>query len=666
MEIILNELRLRNFKGCKEANYKLDSKLTNIFGENESGKTTTFDAFTFLMFGKDSSDRADFCVKTLDKNNNTTKGLSHSVEGVFMIDGSKQTFKRELLENWVKPHGEPKEVFKGHKTNYWVDDVPKKANEYAQMISLLISEDLFKLITNPYYFSNLHWTKRREIVLQVAGEPSNEDVAKGKESFENLLVQLQGKSIDDFKKIIAAKKKLIKEGIADIPARVQEIQMQLPESIDPTEIDKQIKGIEVKIEELNKLSKNEKATNTKYYETYQELSDKLVELKGEKNTLTGSLKGKAQEEKESQLSSIRVKLTKKQGEVDALTQCISNRNSIISELHQEIESLKLKKNNFVAQFKEEQAKVFTSDKSKLVCPTCERPYENSEGIQKEMEDRFNTNKTEALSEINRKGKALKESIEEKSMKLRQFKREKEEIEAKISIYFNELETIKQDLIIHDAEIEIPAEFTSPEIEVINKKIADAEAKLEVHKANKVQPTTDYSIEINNLYSDKESLSSQLKNNEYIEKGNIRIKELTDKQSILSQELADLEGIEYNAECFEKHKIEMMEIDIAKKFLGVRFKMFKELISGGYEPACEILINGVPFDSANHAAQINTGIKIINSLTKHHDIYAPIFVDNAEAVNKVEETNSQIIRLVVIEPAMREEFAKLVDKQNILL
>ena len=60
--IKLKKLILENFKGIKEL--KIDfSNVTNIFGDNGVGKTTIFDAFTWLMFGKDSTDKKDFSIQ---------------------------------------------------------------------------------------------------------------------------------------------------------------------------------------------------------------------------------------------------------------------------------------------------------------------------------------------------------------------------------------------------------------------------------------------------------------------------------------------------------------------------------------------------------------------------------------------------------------------------
>jgi DNA repair protein SbcC/Rad50 len=69
MKLEIKKISLLNFKGVR--NYETNFSLrTTVYGDNSSGKTTIFDAFTYLLFGKDSLDRQQFEVKTLDKNNN--------------------------------------------------------------------------------------------------------------------------------------------------------------------------------------------------------------------------------------------------------------------------------------------------------------------------------------------------------------------------------------------------------------------------------------------------------------------------------------------------------------------------------------------------------------------------------------------------------------------
>ena len=94
MDIKLLTLKLQNFKGIKQLEINFEGKNTNIYGKNATGKTTIFDAFKWLFFDKDSNDRKDFNIKTLDSNNKPIHFLEHSVEAVLLIDGQDTIFKK--------------------------------------------------------------------------------------------------------------------------------------------------------------------------------------------------------------------------------------------------------------------------------------------------------------------------------------------------------------------------------------------------------------------------------------------------------------------------------------------------------------------------------------------------------------------------------------------
>ena len=119
MNIELKKLELLNFKGIKEKTIEFGRE-TNIFGRNETGKTTIFDSFTWLLFGKDSSNRSDFNIKTIDKNGEFIHGLEHQVIGVLDVDGKEVILRRLLKENWVKKRGFAEAVFSGNTTEYFI------------------------------------------------------------------------------------------------------------------------------------------------------------------------------------------------------------------------------------------------------------------------------------------------------------------------------------------------------------------------------------------------------------------------------------------------------------------------------------------------------------------------------------------------------------------
>ena len=53
----------------------------------------------------------------------------------------------------------------------------KTKTEYDAKVAALIPEDLFKVITDPYYFLTLHWKAQREYLLRMAGTISDSDIA---------------------------------------------------------------------------------------------------------------------------------------------------------------------------------------------------------------------------------------------------------------------------------------------------------------------------------------------------------------------------------------------------------------------------------------------------------------------------------------------------------
>ena len=243
MKIRISNLKLKNFKGIKDLKIDFNSENTNIYGKNATGKTTIFDAFKWLFFDKDSNDRKDFNIKTLDSENKPIHFLDHEVEATLVVDEMKMVFKKILHEKWVTKRGQSEQEFAGHETNYWIDEVPIKKKDYEEKINSLIPESLFKLITDPTYFNNqLKWTERRELLINISGTTiSDDEILNSKEEFKIIKDNLEGRSIDDYKKVVQAKIKDLNKEKETIPVRIDELTNTLitEHNIDYEEIEKQ-------------------------------------------------------------------------------------------------------------------------------------------------------------------------------------------------------------------------------------------------------------------------------------------------------------------------------------------------------------------------------------------------------------------------------------------
>ena len=154
MHVTLKKLTLSNFKGIKEKEIDFTEK-TNISGDNATGKSTIFDAYSWLLWGKDSFNRKDYEIKPYDENNDIIHNLESSVVGIFDIDGKEIKFERIYKEVWSKKRGSNTETFTGNTTDFYINDVPKKKKEYEDEIGKIVTEDEFNLLSNPLYFNTI-------------------------------------------------------------------------------------------------------------------------------------------------------------------------------------------------------------------------------------------------------------------------------------------------------------------------------------------------------------------------------------------------------------------------------------------------------------------------------------------------------------------------------
>ncbi len=97
-------MRIQNFKGCKDKTIDFGDK-TRISGANATGKTTIFDAFTWLLFGKDSLGSSDFDIRPLDADGKMVDNIEISVESKISVDGNEYELKKFQKQKWVKKRG---------------------------------------------------------------------------------------------------------------------------------------------------------------------------------------------------------------------------------------------------------------------------------------------------------------------------------------------------------------------------------------------------------------------------------------------------------------------------------------------------------------------------------------------------------------------------------
>lgn len=226
MDIRLLQLTVDNFKGCPHLVLDLQGRSASIYGDNATGKTTIYDAFTWLLFGKDSRGRGDFEIKPLDSSGQVADhGAVTAVEGVLSVDGTELQLKRTYYERWSIKRGGSEASYDGNTSEYFVDGVPLKKGDYESRIGKLVNEDLFRILTNVSWFcEGVDWRRRRDMLFQVCQLPEDKAIMNGDPRFEPLAAAMGGLSLADYKRKFQAERKGLNADRNTIPARLDEQQ----------------------------------------------------------------------------------------------------------------------------------------------------------------------------------------------------------------------------------------------------------------------------------------------------------------------------------------------------------------------------------------------------------------------------------------------------------
>lgn len=622
----LTQLNLQNFKGIEFGDFRFTNN-TIIRGDNATGKTTVFDALCWLLFGKDSLDRADFQIKTL-KNGEPVHNVNHMVQAAFdNEDGTGFTLKRIYREKYSNPRGGEVKLT-GHTTDYFINDVPSKEKEYKAFINSMINEDVFKLITNPLFFNEQYtWQNRRKLLLEMCGDVDDASVINSKDELKRLTELLNGRSVDEQRKIIASKKTAINKELDMIPVRIDEAVKCKP---TPLEAEQKLKDDIATIETAIKQLEEDKSVivngldgaerTAKIREVKRKLADRKSQLMNEHTDKERRL------EHEYKLSLVQLQMA--ESERDRYKDREYELDSQIKQEEARIDKLQAEFDDFnQSQFNKE------------LCPTCGQKLPASK--YEELQTIFNQSKAVKLEEwqaLIDSAKALKQNYIE----------QKEIMQVKADGMCSQIEELS-----NNKDTKEKAMNEVGEVDLDNDvQVNDLKAELFMLELDEDNTSDDQlkriDSELSELADKRSTLQTELTKYDVIRDITKRINELEQEQQRLINEKNLVDETAFLLDEFVKAKVEMLEDTINKHFTITTFKMANVLVNGSVEDCCETMVDGVPYRSLNNAARINAGIDIINALTKFYNVTAPVFIDNAEAVTKFVNCNSQTVKLIVDE------------------
>ena len=669
---IITKLGVHNFKGINNQLVEFnEDRPTVICGRNGTGKTTIADAYTWLLWGLNSEDQqtANFGIKPNDENGNVRLDLNPEVEGWFKtIDNetgelTEIRLKRRWTGVWRTKSGEVEQEFVRNKGEYFIDDIPVKEAEFKAAVESIIPPEIFKCITNPFYFPRLRWQDKREILLQMAGDVSIEEVARRAPEFEALLAELSGKTLDDYIKKYAAQIARINTELAQIPIRIQEAERATPQAPDYQALEMEKAELEARVAELEQIAYNvgeaEKARTKKQAETYalirakQDEQERVLRAAKQEEYRRVDEANVARDEIAAELQLARNAVTDQIADMDSRCYHLSK---FVDTVREQIADLKRRQETLRQEWYMENSKQYSTG-AVLNCPitgtpcqdpaTCEVHAHSWEAAQKAFVE-AQTAKKNAITE---KGRKLGEEIASLQAEEAEANKELQDLRAeRQSLTTNEpspkIAALEAKLAATtEATVEDIVPESLPRWVELQREIEQLQAS--VTETVTVIDRSDLMAELRQTNNRLMAINNELGAKNIIEQQLRRIEELQALERVLLQERAAAQKKLATADRLTKERINAVEERVNKLFTMVRFQMFEPTATTGDEkPGCTCWVGEAKYGDKNKAGKVNAGLDIINAFCRYYGVSAPIFIDNAEAVNDFIPTESQLVLLKV--------------------
>ena len=406
MRFTLKKISLSNFKGFEKMDVEFSPESTLIEGDNETGKTTLYDAFCYCINKKSSDGSTDFGIKP----NFATEIVSPSVEVEAEIDEKPVTLKRVYQAKFTRD-----KKFSGYKTECFINGIPTGIKEFEKYIADSVGEEeVFKLLTFPNYFTELMTTANGETVSQrqckalkhMANVESDKSIAESEEAFQPLLELLKRyDSVDDIQKFYKAEVKRIHQQIDDIPIRVeQQAKNILKVEKSEAELNTMLSSVSAKIDALR----------TQSAPTPESMS--------QVNSIKEQFECARQELSEDQNKESRLMFDEKNKDIDQLNEIRSSEhknNRKISDIESQIKSLLVRidgltcskniKHDCIKEDRDELEKLNGSDV--YTCPTCGSKLESDNPMSKDLKRKHETPK-KTIHELHVEIEGIEKEIEE--------------------------------------------------------------------------------------------------------------------------------------------------------------------------------------------------------------------------------------------------------------
>lgn len=628
-------MRLRNFKGVQDRTFKFTHD-TVVKGTNGTGKSTLFDAFSFCLFGKDSSGRADLeCCKRRDSSGRIIHELEYGVELVLDIDGVEKRFERVVTEKWTKPRGASSKALSGNECAYYLDRVRcSTKKEYDTAVSQITSEEVLRMMTDVYYFIHQKDDAKKAILLKLAygtqdeskaDELATNEVLLEHREFNDFVDFLNGEKLKDFNTKIGQKIRAVKAEIDEIPAKISAKKETMPPEEDWDGINSLIEANREELENVNRQIANENDRNVAANEKANSIRTLISDLEYRLTKRSNEIKTEIANKK----AVAQNKLSVINSEISQINNGIVKNREKIAEDRTMVEKLECQLQDMRAKYRDIIEGTYQYTDEELRCPTCGRLYD------------LDNLKEQKVAENKAQGKSIRSDYDRYNQEICLLERRTSDLADEIAklneqkqsidpVQANPDDAIKSDTVCNQLEQQISS---------LREQLANSAWHNAIANATLIGTKKEIEAKVQNL-------QCKLGVREVISRTEAQIKALEDKLAALNNELGSLERRQDEAKAFQMEKDRQLINKVNSKFTIVTWDFVTEQYNGNDKIACNCYIDGMPYFEKNRAGQVNAGLDIINAIAKEENLRLPIFIDNAESVVEYIGTESQKILLKV--------------------
>lgn len=688
MDIRIISLKIQNFKGIQDRTFEFGGANANIVGENGLGKSTIFDAFTWLLFGKDHRNTVQNKFEIVPIDPATGEQVHHLetlVEAELSTDGIKTVLRRVWRETWSRPKKETESRLTGHESLFFINGVNVDTLEnYSKYIGEILDEKIFRLITDPLFFIGDTTDKksRREALLTLVGDSI--DKAAIREKYADIIAKMNGEDVSEFRRRIAADKRQTKKDLAECDPKISAYTDSLPVPEDYDALAKEI-------EDLAASADAELAAVT---EQIKSIDEQVADIRKADNAAVAAVSGKRKQVSDLRLAARKLiddatngvqtanydrtlKVDAAARKVEQLKRKISDGELTLGNIETTIAANRDEQTQIesrVAGIKKDIAAVktraftFTGD---TVCPACGQPLpaENIEQARAASLEHFTADNQREIDNLKKSALSLQPRYDTLAANIEHDTTRAELIRAELGKTRESLAAAEQELAeakavpIFSADGVVDNVKMSPEYKDLEEKIAVLEQEIGNPVATDVSGLLSRRRELeekcNVIRRDYTAAVDPLKVRLARREEAARIKAKIDAEQenkrTYTEHLAELEQMEFDAAEYLKADISAVEDAINGLFHIARFRMFDTLVNGDVVEDCTVMdSNNVPYGSMNDAKRILVGMDVISAFCRAYGVNAPIFVDNAESITVSRfDVDSQVIRLSVVKGATLE-------------